>query len=211
MRLLSLSVLFCGFAVAICGCQKPVPVPVPLPDIEIDVDSTKPQVEFSWPTKEPQFNQFSFGLAELDSKDEQSVLFCLPQFREIPQTRQDTFTLMSKATVSKEVPDKNGKIETIVEEIEVPEVRTREVKFFVYELDGEKFFRCPLSKLAVFNTKGERLNEEEAREALRDGRRAITQWAEATSDSYYGGFFDRDTLFFQSKDWVEVPFSEIES
>ena len=148
MRMLSLPALFCAYALTICGCKQADP------EIEIDVESTVPQLEFSQPTQAPKFSPFDFGLAELDSKNDQLVVFYRPLFKATTKTRQETFTQIALDTVTQEVTDENGRKSTKVEQFERPEVRTREITFTVYELEADQFLRCPIGSLVVFDTKG---------------------------------------------------------
>lgn len=40
--------------------------------------------------------------------------------------------------------------------------------------------------------------------ALENGSRAVLRGADSPDETYYGGFFDSNTLFIHSNEWVEA-------
>ena len=206
MRLLSIPTLICGFALTICGCPKP-PVPPPA----LDPDAIMPMVRYSRPLNAPQFNPLDFTIVRLDRNDEQYVVLCRPLFKETVKTGQETFTRIVKDTINKEVVDENGKKITKVEEVERPEVRTREVTYTVFEVEGDGFYRSPINKLKAFDMSGVRLSDAALREALQYECRAVLHAPDSTPESFYGSFFSQYTIFLQGEDWVQIPPFEIES
>ena len=125
-------------------------------------------------------------------------------FKETLKTGQESFTRMVKDTVTKEVVDENGKISSKIEEIERPEVRTRDVTYTVFEVVGDGVYRCPISKLKAFDNSGSPISTEALVKALRKGRRAVLHAPDSKPESYYGRFLDEDTIFLLGEDWVQI-------
>lgn len=201
MQVFRLSNLFVIGALAVCGCSQEVQkqtgsdviLPSELRDIRL-------------PESVPNFSVFDFGLAEIDEEDPDKLLYGRTLFQPRQVTKEQTYTVNSVGTVEKEITDESGKKQTVVEEIQVPENRTRTVTMTVYEVIGDQISSCPIQSVTAYDRLGKQLSEAEMRNAFKSGCRAILRGTESPDEPYYGGFFDSKTLFIHSNEWVDIDY-----
>lgn len=201
MRVVRVSSLFVVGTLAVCGCNQDVRKPIS-PEVMVSTELS----DFCLPESAAHFNVFDFGVAEIDEENADQVLFGRCLFEPHQVTKVETFDVPRLVKTTREVTDEAGKKQIQVEEIEVAETRTREYATTVYEVVGNQILSCPLRSLTAFDSDGKKLSAEGVRDALVLGRRAVLRSTDNYEDPFYGGFFDEDTLFVYSNEWVDVDY-----
>lgn len=201
MQVVKLSKLFIVGTLAFCGCKQDVQKP-----INPDAIVTSELSDICLPVTAANFSVFDFGLAEIDEEKADQVLFGRSLFEPRQVTKSETYDVPRLVHVEREITDQAGKKKIQVEEMEISETRTREYSTTVYEVVGDQILRCPLKSLTAFDCDGKKLSAEDIRKALVIGRRVVLRTIDASEDPFYGGFFDADTLFVHSNEWVDVDY-----
>lgn len=201
MQVVRLSNLFVVGTLAVYGCSQDVRQPHS-PEVAVSTEHS----DLRLPEGAAHFSVFDFGVAEIDEQNADQVLFGRSLFEPRQVTKVETFDVPRVDRVSREIIDEAGKKQIQWEEIERAETRTREYSATVYEVVRNQILSCPLKSLTAFDSEGKKLSAENIRDALVLGRRAVLRTTDEYEDLFYGGFFDEDTLFVHSEEWVDVDY-----
>lgn len=188
-------------ALAVCGCSQDAQKPINPGAVESSELS-----DVRLPESAPQFCVFDFGLAEIDEENADQVLFGRSLFEGRQVIKKETYNVPKFVKVGKEITDESGKKQVQFEEREISETRFREYSTTVYEVISDQILSCPLRSLTAFDCDGKKLSAGDIRNALVAGRRVVLRTTDEPEDPFYGGFFDADTLFVHSNEWVNVDY-----